>query len=163
MWKGCVRWGVADLAACLSSAKHDWGTPQAFFDRLHAEFHFTVDAAANATNHKLPRWYGPGGEREDALDGFWATAETYWCNPPYGRQQAGFVKLAYDVMVRGGLAVLLLPARTDTRVFHTFIWDADNGQPYRGVDVRFLRGRLMFEGASAPAPFPSMAVVFDGR
>lgn len=154
---------MADLTACLLSVKLDWGTPQDFFDRLHAEFHFTVDAAANDTNHKLPRWYGPGGEREDALDGFWSTSEVYWCNPPYGREQRAFVAQAHDVMTRGGLAVLLLPSRTDTKLWHQWVWNAERQEPYDGVEVRFVQGRLTFDGAPAPAPFPSVVVVFDGR
>ena len=33
-------------AALLSSKKMDYCTPQAFFDELNREFHFTLDAAA---------------------------------------------------------------------------------------------------------------------
>ena len=33
-------------AALLSSKKMDYCTPQAFFDALNSEFHFTLDAAA---------------------------------------------------------------------------------------------------------------------
>lgn len=154
---------MADLSVHYSTAKHDWRTPDDFFQRLHVEFAFTVDAAADCTNHKLPRWYGPGGEREDALTHPWSPEERHWCNPPYGREQVKFVSQAHDAMTQGGCSALLLPARTDTRLFHTYIWDQDNRQPYLGVDVRFIKGRLTFEGAAGPAPFPSMVVVFDGR
>jgi hypothetical protein len=52
------------------------------------------------------------------------------------------------------LAVYLLPARTDTRWFHTFVLpDAK--------EIRFLRGRLKFRNARYNAPFPSMVVVFE--
>lgn len=151
------------LEVHFSSAKHDWATPQPLFDALNAEFGFTVDAAANATNHKCARWYGQGGEREDALTQPWDPAEVYWCNPPYGREQAAFVRQGYDVMCRGGVAVFLLPARTDTKMFHQYIWNTDAQKTYNGVQVRFLRGRVRFAGAPGPAPFPSMVVVMDGR
>lgn len=153
---------MANLAPLMKSSKQDWGTPQALFDRWQAEFGFTVDAAANATNHKLPRWYGPGGEREDATTAPWSPTEVYWCNSPYDNQRA-FVQRGLDVMMIGGLAVFLLPARTDTRLFHELIWDRGERRPYRGVTVDFLKGRLTFEGAPTSAPFPSMLVTFDGR
>ena len=39
------------------SEKNNWETPQELFDALHAEFGFTLDAAASDENHKLPRYY----------------------------------------------------------------------------------------------------------
>lgn len=153
---------MANLAPLMSSAKHTWGTPPDFFAALHREFGFSVDAAANSTNHLLPRWYGPGGEREDALTEPWDAAETYWCNPPYGSQQAAFVAMGYNHMCVGGTSAFLLPARTDTRLFHGLVWNRDMHKPYAGIEVRFIKGRLTFVGADAPAPFPSMVVVMRG-
>lgn len=54
----------------------------------------------------------------------------------------------------GGLAVMLLPARTDTRWFHTYI--------YGKAEIRFIKGRLRFGNATENAPFPSMIVIFRG-
>jgi site-specific DNA-methyltransferase (adenine-specific) len=54
--------------------------------------------------------------------------------------------------------VLLIPARTDTRYFHDYIYRKPN------VHVEFLRGRLKFERggvALQSSPFPSMLVTFD--
>lgn len=39
------------------SVKNDWETPQELFDSLDSEFHFTLDAAASVSNHKLPRYF----------------------------------------------------------------------------------------------------------
>ena len=50
---------------------------------------------------------------------------------------------------------MLLPARTDTRWFHEFIYDKS--------EIRFVKGRLKFGNASASAPFPSMVVIFRGE
>lgn len=47
--------------------------------------------------------------------------------------------------------MLLLPARTDTRWFHNFI--------YKQHEIRFIRGRLKFNDCNNSAPFPSMVVV----
>ena len=52
----------------------------------------------------------------------------------------------------GTLIVMLLPARTDTKAFHEYI--------YHHAEIRFLRGRLKFVDAKHPAPFPSMVVIF---
>lgn len=49
---------------------------------------------------------------------------------------------------------MLLPARTDTKWFHDFI--------YNKSEIRFLKGRLKFGGAQNSAPFPSMIVIFKG-
>jgi hypothetical protein len=40
--------------------------------------------------------------------------------------------------------VMLLPARTDTKAFHAHIWDAEKQQLRKGVELRFLKGRLKF-------------------
>ncbi len=64
----------------FSSKKPDWETPQAFFDDLDKEFHFTLDAAASDRNTKCERYYT---EQDNALDKEWG--ESTYCNPPYGR------------------------------------------------------------------------------
>lgn len=47
---------------------------------------------------------------------------------------------------------MLIPARTDTRAFHEYI--------YHKAEIRFIRGRLKFGGSRNSAPFPSMLVIF---
>lgn len=49
---------------------------------------------------------------------------------------------------------MLIPARTDTKVFHELI--------YGKAEIRFVKGRLRFGGAKNNAPFPSMIVVYKG-
>ena len=41
----------------FSSATDEWATPQAFFDDLNGEFHFTLDPAANEANHKCETFF----------------------------------------------------------------------------------------------------------
>lgn len=50
---------------------------------------------------------------------------------------------------------MLIPARTDTKAFHEYI--------YGKAEIRFVRGRLKFGGSKNPAPFPSMVVIFRGN
>ena len=47
---------------------------------------------------------------------------------------------------------MLIPARTDTKAFHKYI--------YNKAEVRFIKGRLKFGGSKDAAPFPSMLVIF---
>jgi phage N-6-adenine-methyltransferase len=154
----------SDLAVHFSSGKDDWGTPPEVFNPLNAEFGFDLDAAATIHNRKVPEWFGPGSDVPDALAASWCDyAANVWCNPPYSRGlQKRFIEKAASEAHYGVTSVLLLPARTDTQAFHTWIWDRERNQPYDGIDVRFLRGRIKFVGAQHGAPFPSMVVVFSG-
>lgn len=146
-------------ALMFSKASDEWSTPQDFYDALHEEFDFDVDAAAQAGSAKSDNWYGPGSAlMSDALVGPWPCA-TYWCNPPYSRCRE-FVAKAAAERLRGSLTVMLVPARTDTRWFHEHLWDAQAHRTRPGIELRFVKGRLKFGGAANGAPFPSMVVVF---
>lgn len=127
----------------FTSNTPEWETPQDFFDKLDAEFHFDLDVCANDSNHKCDKYYT---QEQDGLKQKWEGM--VWCNPPYGREIGKWVKACSEY----GNAVMLLPARTDTRWFHDYI--------YGKGEIRFIRGRLKFGGSSNSAPFPSMVVVF---
>lgn len=53
---------------------------------------------------------------------------------------------------------MLIPARTDTIMFHDYILGK--------AEIRFIKGRVNFEingeKSKDPAPFPSMIVVYRG-
>lgn len=136
------------------STKDDYETPDDLFNRYHSQYHFILDAAADESNHKVARWFGPGSEVEDALAVDWPLDEgNIWLNPPYSRGlQAKFVQKAAQAAGAPYHVVCLLPARTDTKLFHEII------RPYGRIE--FLRGRVKFVGAVHPAPFPSMIVIF---
>ena len=143
----------------FSSKSDEWSTPQELFDALHAEFDFRIDLAATAENAKCSAFFT---KEHDALSMPWHAAfRCGWLNPPYSRGLCGkFIAKAAEERTKGFLTVMLLPARTDTKAFHAYIWDTDKHQPREGVEVRFLKGRLKFSGCKDPAPFPSMVVVF---
>lgn len=128
----------------FSSETDLWATPQDVFDALNAEFHFTLDPCATPENAKCKKYYT---REQDGLSQDW-TGEVVFMNPPYGREIGKWVEKLSEV---GGVA--LLPARTDTRWFHDYI--------YNKAEIRFIKGRLKFGGAKNSAPFPSMVVVFD--
>ena len=54
---------------------------------------------------------------------------------------------------------MLVPARTDVRWFHDHLWNQDNPQPKPNIELRFIKGRIKFVGASASAPFPSLVII----
>ena len=117
----------------MFSCKTDqWETPQDFFDQLHNEFHFTLDPCADESNHKCERYFT---KDQDGLKQAWA-GETVFCNPPYGKEIQNWVRKCFTEVYTGDCpcAVMLIPARTDTRWFHEYI--------YHKAEVRFLRGAL---------------------
>lgn len=135
------------------SGKDDWETPSSIFDPLNREFTFDLDVCATRDNTKCGKWLSP---EQDGLKVAWhisANRGTCWCNPPYSKWQAWVEKAATEAK-KGATVVMLLPARTDTRAFHSHIWQ----QPL--VELRFIKGRVKFVGAEHGAPFPSMIVVF---
>ena len=123
-----------------------WSTPQNFFDELNKEFNFTLDPCSNKQNAKCKKFYT---EKDNGLDKNWDN-EIVFMNPPYGKEISNWVKKASEA--RGGVVVCLLPARTDTRYFHQYI--------YKQSEIRFIKGRLKFGDSKNSAPFPSMVVIF---
>lgn len=135
----------------MFSSKTDlWATPQELFDELDKEFHFELDVCATPENAKCRKFYT---KKQDGLAQPWTGR--VWCNPPYGREIGQWVRRAFFAAVAGATVVMLLPARTDTRWFHEYI--------YGKAEVRFIRGRLKFGDARNSAPFPSMVVIFGKR
>lgn len=132
----------------FTSNTPEWATPQNFYDEINKEFVFSVDVAATKDNAKCDKYFT---QLDDGLAKSWDN-ETVWCNPPYGREIGKWVKKASEA--QGGIVVMLIPARTDTRYFHEYIYQRKN------VEIRFLKGRLKFGGATNSAPFPSMLVIF---
>lgn len=129
------------------SADQTWATPQDLFDKLHAEFHFTLDVCALPDSAKCEYYYTPA---EDAFKHPWPGV--CWMNPPYGREIGRWMERAFRAPEWwGSTVVCLVPARVDTRWW----WDfASQGE------VRFLKGRLKFGGHVNSAPFPSALAIF---
>ena len=143
----------------FSKATDEWETPQAFFNELDAEFHFDWDAAASDENAKCDHYFG--GSAVDALTANWTefVLGPIWLNPPYSRCREFIAKAAQEAR-RGATVVCLVPSRTDTRMWHEHVWDAENNAPRPGVEIRFIKGRLKFGNATNSAPFPSVVLIF---
>lgn len=142
---------MAQLSKALfSSTKEDWATPQDFFDKLDEEFHFDLDPCADAEDATPP----PILQKSVFLFCKIFLTLRVFCNPPYGRTSTGeWIQKCYEEAKKPGTVVVaLIPARTDTRFFHDYI--------YHKAEIRFIKGRLKFGGCKDAAPFPSMVVIF---
>lgn len=127
-------------------------TPRDLFAALDAEFDFTLDPCATPESATCERFF----TREDnGLVQDWGT-ERVFCNPPYGKGIYEWVAKAYRHACGGGLAVLLVPAATDTAWWHDY---AVFGEVWwiRGR-VAFLRPGMVSDGGHAP--HASCIVVF---
>lgn len=132
----------------FSSNSNEWATPQEFFDELNKEFNFNLDPCADESNHKCDKYFT---EKQDGLLQDWG-GNIVFCNPPYGKVIGDWVKKAFEEAQKPNTTVvMLIPARTDTKYFHEYI--------YKKHEIRFIKGRLKFGDSKNSAPFPSMVVV----
>lgn len=134
-----------------TAANDAWGTPQPFFDTLHAEFEFELDAAATPELAKCSRFYTP---EQDGLAQPWAPFRT-WVNPPWGGAAGGvtpWIRKAYEESLRGALVVVLVKATTEIGWFHDFVLGK--------AEIRFVQGRLNFEGSTSGNTIGSLVAVF---
>lgn len=142
--------------ALFTSNKEDWETPQDFYDRLNAKYHFEWDLAASDDNAKCSCYF----TRDDnSLEQDWeGLSGNLFLNPPYGRELKLWVKKAATTKLKDKQnIVMLIPSRTDTSYWHDYI--------FNHAEIKFLRGRLKFEvdGISGDsAPFPSAVVIYTG-
>jgi len=120
-------------------------TPQEFFDKLNAEFHFTLDVCATPENAKCDMFFT---KQDDGLKQKWRGV--CWMNPPYGREIGRWMQKGNEAASEGATVVCLVPARTDTKWWHDYAIQHE---------VRFIRGRLKFGDAKNSAPFPSAVIV----
>ncbi len=126
---------MSSMAPMWSSASVHWATPADTYAALDAEFGFNLDPCPL------------GGADVSGLSLSWEGKRVY-CNPPYGKGVGDWLAKASEAE----LAVFLLPARTDTRWWHTHAMKAD--------EIRFLRGRLKFGDSKNSAPFPSVVLIY---
>ena len=131
----------------FSSERDNWETPQDFFDKLNEEFGFTLDVCAEDDTAKCEKYYT---KKDDAFTKEWKGV--CWMNPPYGRAIGVWLKKAYETSQNESTVVCLIPSRTDTKWWHDYVMQA--------AEIRFVKGRLKFDGHKNSAPFPSAVVVF---
>lgn len=136
----------------FSSSYQDWQTPSDLFESLDSEFHFTLDPCASHYSAKCNRYYT---KEQNGLGFDWSNRRVF-CNPPYNEVDLWVSKCYFESRYNNALCVMLIPARTDTKWFHKYIY------PY--AEIRFIKGRLKFldrfGNSLNSAPFPSLVAVF---
>jgi len=163
----------------FSSQNPDYETPDDLYEKYRKKYGIEIDVCADKDNTKCENFISP---EMDMFETVWHVIG--WMNPPYNKPEKackkkckkekcanrgwhrkvnlpGQIDFVKRVVEMGTITVCLLPARTDTKIFHKYIWDKQRRRPYPWVkELDFLEGRIRFKGMDAPAPFPSMIVVF---
>ena len=129
------------------STSNERATPDGFFSGLNKEFHFTLDPCCTKKTAKCRKFFT---EKDNGLAKDWGK-ETVFMNPPYGREIGSWMEKAYKSSLNGATVVCLIPSRTDTKWWHDYAMKGE---------IRFIKGRLKFNGMENPAPFPSAVVIF---
>ena len=146
-----VELPVIPLAVHFTSKTNEWTTPSELFNTLNKEFNFTLDPCSTHENAKCERHFTIA---EDGKQQSWKN-ERVFMNPPYGRQIGEWIRKAF-METRGiapaELVVCLIPARTDTKYWHDYIFGK--------AEIRFIKGRIKFGEGKNSAPFPSAIVIF---
>jgi phage N-6-adenine-methyltransferase len=138
-----------------ASVVQNWRTPKDLLERLYLVFGpFDLDPCSPTHDRALApvraRMYFT--ETDDGLSLPWTG--TVFLNPPYGRALPQWISKAREEVElgRASVAVALVPARTDTSWWHSYI--------AQKADVFFLKGRLRFGDSAQSAPFPSALVIW---
>jgi len=130
----------------MSSSSDDWETPLDLWGKLDEEFDFDLDVCASSENAKCATYFDI---EADGLKQPWTG--TVWMNPPYKGIRA-WMDRAMQYGGGGGIAVCLVPARTDTKWW----WECC----MKASEIRLIQGRLKFGKSKSSAPFPSAIVIF---
>ena len=134
-----------------TNAGDQWETPDYIYDPLNKEFGFDFDPCP------LREIITP---ETDGLLIEWG--QSNFVNPPYTRHlKEAFILKAIEERKKGKTCVLLIPASTDTAIYHDYI--VPNAK-----EIRFLRGRVKFKGINTKGVYVtnncgmsgSMVVVF---
>lgn len=146
---------MANIKGLMTSKSNEWYTPQKLFDYLNSMYGFTLDPCATKQSAKCKKYYTI---EDNGLMKDWG-GHSVFVNPPYGRELGKWVeKAANESLKLGTIVVMLIPARTDTKYFHDYIFNW-------ACEITFIKGRVKFERPdgtnNGAATFPSAIVVFD--
>src|SRR6266487_926576 len=124
--------GLMQNSKALFSGKYiEYITPKKLFNGLNDEFHFVLDPCTTNDNPLNTPYFFT--KENDGLSQSWNYDGAVYVNPPYGNEIINWIKKSYEESRKGCTVVMLLPARTDTKWFHEYV--------YNKAEVRFLRGR----------------------
>lgn len=140
------------------SKDQTWATPWPVIHYLESLFNvnFDLDVAAQDHTAKAPSYFT---KEDNALDQTWFGH--VYMNPPFGiggKLQRQFMAKAIAELPNCRSITCLIPARTDTKLFHDLILP-------NAARIYFVKGRINFiqqgnDVGHASATFPSMVVHF---
>jgi len=133
----------------FTSEKDNWETPNWLFQILDSFYEFDCDVCSNEYNALCKKYFTI---ENSCLRNFWYN--TNFMNPPYGSEIKSFILKAHEQYhLFDKKTIALLPARTDTKWFHNYI--------YNKTEIIFIKNRLQYKimgKGDKDAPFPSMIV-----
>ena len=163
----------------IKESLYKWGISdhQINFKKYDDIYNFTLDPCATHENAKCDKYFTI---TDDGLSKSWE-GERVFLNQPYNKPeqpckaatlckkkkcldrgyhidkyipgQIDWVEKAFrESLNLNTIVVGLLPVRTDTALFHDYI--------YEKARIDFIQGRVKFVGGKSAAPFPSMIVVW---
>lgn len=136
---------MGKLTPLMSSATGEWNTPNWLYGQV-------MEFLGSEASDPCPDL--PAELRRDAFSYEWSG--NIYLNPPYGRSIGKWINKLLSSPIDE--AILLLPARVDTRWFQPLFERADY--------LCFIKGRLHFNDLPDPlarAPFPSVLVYLGHR
>lgn len=138
----------------FSSENMGWITPEKILSRVGEIDCDPCTWEDNPTNARV--FYTI---KEDGLAQPWSLTGKNFINPPYGHFQIAWIKKTIAESLRGAESELLIPAKTETKVWQDWVFPTANA-------ICFIRARLSFidpatrKPRKAPAPFPSAQVYY---
>jgi site-specific DNA-methyltransferase (adenine-specific) len=115
-----------------TNSGNQWETPEYIYDPLNKEFNFDFDPCPLRPEEEIT-------PETDGLLTEWGGCN--FINPPYkpAKLKEAFIMKAIEESKKGKTCVLLIPAATDTVIYHEHI--VPNAK-----EIRFLKGRVKFKG-----------------
>ena len=117
----------------------DYATPKHFYEKINREFNFSYDPC-------------PFQSDFDGLQTDWVG--NIYVNPPYSNIEPFIIKGLQELKKSANVVVYLIPVRSDTKYWHNLIMKYAN-------EIRFVKGRLNFNDAKSPSPFPVCLIIFN--
>ena len=134
------------------NGKQDTRTPIGLFRELDKEFDFKLDPCTSTSkpNNLGTKHYFLYPDNDGLLED-WSKYGNTFVNPPF-KHAKDWIKKAQEESKKGITVVVLLPSKTDTAWWHDYALKAD--------EIRFVRGRVTFEGHDKPFIIGMSIIVF---
>jgi len=125
-------------------------TPKDFIKVVNDEFPIAFDLASSDDNCIVPAHFTV---KDDALSQSWPTDGWNWLNPPFNNIGRWARKCREQLEYEGVRTLFLVPASVGSNWYRDYVHSV--------AEVRFLNGRLTFEGHTTCYPKDLMLAIFE--